>query len=177
METFSRQVLHLRSKVNFRSLLKRDIVSISFIPQIKTTKSKLNETSQSIHSSPDFQAGHNRWSKIHRKKAVADLEKSKTIHKYQNRITSVIRTGGGSDLNSNVRLASLITQAKNAGLSKTNIDSAIRSAASRQEKGELVVYEGRAQQGYSLVIEVLTDNKKRTRPNLRLFLSKHGSVL
>lgn len=150
---------------------------------IRTVSSVINTISEAmnsnisyrcVHSSPITEAGHNRWSKIHRKKAVADMERSKLISKYRNQIISSIRSGGGPDPSSNIRLSSLISQAKDAGVSKANVDAFINQAISKQENGELVVYEGRNQAGFLLVIEVLTDNKKRTRPNLKIFLSKHG---
>lgn len=127
-----------------------------------------------IHSSVSHEAGHNKWSKIHRKKAVADLERSKVIQKCINRITSAIRTGGGPDPEMNVGLASMIEQAKNEGVTKANIETAIRQATSKQADGELFVYEGRSEAGYMLVIEVMTDNNNRTRPIIKTFLTKHG---
>ena len=127
-----------------------------------------------IHTSHSCGAGHNKWSKIHRRKAVADLERSKMIQKYISRIMTAIRTGGGPDPENNVRLASVITQAKSEGVTKTNIETAIRQATSKQESGELFVYEARADAGYMLVIEVMTDKNSRTRPIIKNFLIKHG---
>lgn len=127
-----------------------------------------------IHCSASFGAGHNKWSKIHRKKAVADLERSKIIQKFISRITTAIRTGGGPDPEINIRLASLIQQAKSEGVTKVNIETAIRQASSKTAGGELYVYEARADSGYMLVIEVLTDKNSRTRPIIRNFLLKHG---
>lgn len=123
-----------------------------------------------VHDSSASLAGHNRWSKIGRKKAVVDLEKSKVIQKYSKQIVSIIRSGGGADIDANVQLASVIERAKDAGLSKASINAAISNATSKQVDGEMAVYEGRAEDGYMLVIEVMTDNKNRTRPFLRKFL-------
>lgn len=125
-----------------------------------------------LHISPCPRAGHNRWSKIHRKKAIADMERSKTIQKFVNQIINAIRTGGGPDPDSNVRLASMIEQARNAGVTKANIDAAVRRATSKQDCGELAIFEGRGEAGYMLIIETITDNKNRTRPTLRSLLSK-----
>ncbi len=126
-----------------------------------------------IHHSSPCEAGHNKWSKIHRKKAVADLQRSKMIQKYVSRITTAIRTGGGPDPEMNVQLATLIQQAKSDGVTKTNIEAAIRQASSKQAGGELLVYEGMAEVGYMLVIEVMTDNNNRTRPIIKNILVKH----
>ena len=127
-----------------------------------------------IHDSVSLEAGHNKWSKIHRKKAIADLERSKIIQKYISRITTAIRTGGGPDPEVNIRLASMVQQAKSEGVTKSNIETAIRLAASKQAGGELFVYEARAEAGFMLVIEVMTDKNSRTRPIIKTFLLKHG---
>lgn len=136
-----------------------------------------NSSSKCLHISPISRAGHNRWSKIGRKKAVVDLEKSKVIHKYRNQIASIIRAGGGSDPDTNIRLASAIDRAKDAGLSKSSIEGAVAHATSKHAVGEAVIYEGRSESGYMLIMEVMTDNKKRTRPILRKFLMDHGCVM
>ena len=139
----------------------------------KTQTQSRRQLLKSLHTTPSRYAGHNRWSKIHRKKAIADMEKSKTIQKCVNLIINAIRTGGGStDPDLNVRLASAIEQAKTAGVSKANVENAIRRATSKQDCGELAVFEGRGDTGYMLVIETITDNRNRTRPNLRTLLMK-----
>lgn len=69
----------------------------------------------SYHSSAILMAGHNKWSKVKHKKKFTDREKSKNIHKFVTQIVSAIKTGGGSDPESNIRLASVIGTAKKAG--------------------------------------------------------------
>lgn len=101
------------------------------------------------------------------------MERSKVIQKFHSLIVNAIRTGGGPDPDLNVRLASAIGRAKDAGISKTSVESAIRQASSKQECGELVLYEGRSDAGYVLVIETMTSNKNRTRPELKKFLMKY----
>ena len=130
--------------------------------------------SHHLHTSPAQQAGHNRWSKIHRKKAVADTEWSKVVQKYSNQICTVIRSGGGVTVDSNIRLASLVAQAKAAGMAKATIDAAILRGTSKQEKGEMVVYEARAEAGYVLVMEVMTDNKNHMRNTMKSFMKDRG---
>lgn len=68
------------------------------------------------HSSVLVAAGHNKWSKVKHKKKATDLEKSKNIHKYVTQIVSAIKTGGSSDPNANVRLASVMESARKAGM-------------------------------------------------------------
>ena len=128
------------------------------------------------HSTPMQLAGHNKWSKIKRKKAVADLERSKVISKVTSQIVSAVRHGGNSDPNTNMQLASILSQAKNAGVAKSTVENAIRAGSkqSAAQEAESVLYEGRGPSGYLLLIETLTDNRKRTRPEIRHILEKYG---
>ena len=105
---------------------------------------------------------------------MVDLKRSNVIQKFRNQIATAIRLGKSADPDSNVGLASAIARAKRAGLSKASIDGAVVHATAKQEGGELVVYEGRADDGYMLIIEVLTANKNRTRPILRKWLKDNG---
>lgn len=131
-----------------------------------------------VHTGFQYQAGHNKWSKIKRKKAVADMERNKFISKISAQITSAVQLGGSSDPQMNLRLGSLISQARNAGIPKSNIESAIRAGSSKQSNAaEPVLYEGRGPSGYLLLIETLTENKKRTRPEIRHILEKNGWVM
>ena len=164
----------LFSKVSIISTANNILLSHQINKAATIPHSSLPTISKCLHTSPFSRAGHNRWSKIGRKKAIVDLEKSKIIHKYRNQIFSIIRAGGGPDPDTNIRLASAIDRAKDAGLSKTSIEGAIAHATSKQAGGEAVIYEGRSESGYMLIIEVMTDNKKRTRPVLRKFLMDHG---
>ncbi len=144
----------------------------SLIPKSQRESSQF----QLIHTSALPQAGHNKWSKIKRPKAIADLRRSKLFTKYIMQIMSSVRVDGGPNPQVNNRLSHLITQARVAGVSKANIESAIHKAsdASKDGGGELVLYEARGKGGYSLLIEVLTDSTKKTRPILKHFLSKKG---
>ena len=131
-----------------------------------------------LHSSAVAQAGHNKWSKIKRKKAVADMERSRYTHKYVQKIISAIRIGGSSNPEKNLQLASVIEQAKAVGVPKTNIESAIEKANSKMSSSstESVLFDARGPSGYSLLIEAVTDNIKRTRPQVRTLLEKNGCV-
>lgn len=119
-------------------------------------------------------AGHNKWSKIKRKKAVTDLEKSKLRGKLIDKIRSAV-SAGGQDPTTNLKLSGLLAQAKSMGLPKSVIESALKAAASSSaEVREAVLYEGRGPNGYLILIEALTNNRKRTRPEIRHILEKQG---
>lgn len=138
-------------------------------------------SSNLLHSTACSLAGHNKWSKIKRKKAIADLERAKIITKYTAQITTAVRLGG-SDADTNLRLASLLSTARAAGMAKANIESAVKAGSSRQQASgsaaaEFIMYEGRGAPGYYLLIETLTNNRLRTRPELRTILEKNGANL
>lgn len=125
------------------------------------------------HTSPFVAAGHNKWSKIKHRKAIADKERSKVIGRFTGLIMTAIKIGG-SDPESNLRLENAILRARQAGVPKATIENAILSAtAKKSSSAELLVYDARGPSGYHLLIEVLTDNKRKTRPEIRNLLSKH----
>ena len=132
------------------------------------------QPSRYFHVASASCAGHNKWSKIKRKKAVTDLEKSKLRGKLMDKIRSAVTTGG-QDPTTNIKLSGLLAQAKSMGLPKTGIESALRTAAaSSADVRESVLYEGRGPNGYLILIEALTNNRKRTRPEIRHILEKQG---
>ena len=59
---------------------------------------------------------------------------------------------------------------------KATIERVFDSAKKRlSQVGEVVVLEAKTGQGGGdLIIEVITDNKRRTRPEIRAILTKHG---
>ena len=131
---------------------------------------------RTMHVTPKNTAGHNKWSKIKHKKAVTDHEKSKM----RGKLVDLIRTAvahGGSDPTTNIKLAGLLTRAKSSGIPKSNIEAALKSASGAGGSvRETVVYEGRGPSGYLLLIEAVTDNRNRTRPEIRHIIEKQGYV-
>ena len=129
---------------------------------------------RSLHLSPSKTAGHNKWSKIKKKKAVTDLEKSKMRGKLLDQIRTAVACGG-NDPTTNIKLSGLLAQARGSGVPKTSMNSALKSTGSAGgEVREAVLYEGRGPSGYLVLIETLTDNRSRTRPEIRRLLEKQG---
>lgn len=120
-------------------------------------------------------AGHNKWSKIKRKKAVTDMGKSKMRGKLLDQIRAAVASGG-ADPATNVKLGGLLAQAKSGGIPKANIESALKSSStgSGGSVSKAVIYEGRGPSGYLVLIEALTDNRNRTRPEIRHIIEKQG---
>ncbi|MBT8335334.1 MAG: YebC/PmpR family DNA-binding transcriptional regulator [Gemmatimonadetes bacterium] len=123
-------------------------------------------------------AGHNKWSKIKRKKAANDAKTGAIYTKLIREITVAAREGGGNpDFNPRLRLA--IDSAKGANMPSDNIDRAIKKGTGELEgvSYEELTYEGYGPNGVALFIETLTDNANRTVADLRHVLGRHNGSL
>ena len=123
-------------------------------------------------------AGHNKWSKIKRKKGAADAKRSKVWARITRDIMIAAREGGGSP-DMNARLALAVDQAKAANMPKDNIERAIKRGTGEIEGAdyEELAYEGYAPGGVAVYVDVLTDNTNRTVADLRsLFLKAGGNL-
>lgn len=123
-------------------------------------------------------AGHNKWSKIKRQKAVTDARRSKAWARITRDIMVAAREGGG-DPSMNARLALAVDKAKSENMPKDNIERAIKRGTGEIEGSDYVemAYEGYAPFGVALFIEALTDNTNRTVADVRHLLSKAGGSL
>ena len=123
-------------------------------------------------------SGHSKWSQIKHKKANTDAKRGKTFTKIVKEISIAARLGGG-DPGGNPRLRSAIESAKEVNMPHDNIKKAIMKGT-----GELPgvtyeesVYEGYGPAGVAIIMEIMTDNKNRTLPEIRFLLSKNGGNL
>ncbi len=123
-------------------------------------------------------SGHSKWSTIRRKKEKEDAKRGKIFTKLIKEITVAARQGGG-DPEGNPRLRTAIQNAKASNMPQANIDRAIKKGTGELPGAvyEEVIYEGYGPQGVALLIESLTDNKKRTVSDIRYILSKHNGHL
>ncbi|MEL6615327.1 MAG: YebC/PmpR family DNA-binding transcriptional regulator [Bacteroidota bacterium] len=123
-------------------------------------------------------AGHNKWSKIKRKKGVADARRSKVWARITRDIMVAARDGGG-DPDMNARLGLAVEKAKAENMPKDNIERAIKRGTGEIEGAdyEELTYEGYAPHGIAVYVEVLTDNTNRTVADLRSLFSKAGGNL
>ena len=123
-------------------------------------------------------SGHSKWSTIKRKKGAADAKRGAVFTRLSKDITLAARDGGGdSDMNPTLRFA--IKKAKSSNMPAANIDRAIKKGT-----GELpgviyenYIYEGYGPSGVAVLIEVLSDNKNRTFPEIKSIMSKNGGNL
>jgi len=123
-------------------------------------------------------SGHSKWATIKHKKAKEDARRGKLFTKIIREITTAARVGGGNpDANPRLRIA--IEKAKECNMPKSNIDNAIKRGTGELEgvAYEEINYEGYGPGGTAILIEALTDNKKRCAAEIRHILSRHGGSL
>jgi len=118
-------------------------------------------------------AGHNKWSKIKRQKAVNDTEKGRIFGEVGKMIRIAARKGTDPEKNADLRAA--LEKAKKVNMPKKNIDRALKSGSEKQ--GEEMLYEGFGPEGVGLLIKVFTDNTNRTVGEVRKVLSDYGGSL
>lgn len=121
-------------------------------------------------------SGHNKWSKIKRKKAGEDAAKSKAFSKISRLLTAESKKANG--LVSSPSLATVIETAKAANMPKDTIERAIKKGTeSNTAAMERVTYECFGPGGCAMVIEGLTDSRNRTAQDIRHALSEAGVEL
>ncbi|NVL89844.1 MAG: YebC/PmpR family DNA-binding transcriptional regulator [Desulfobacterales bacterium] len=120
-------------------------------------------------------SGHSKWSTIKRKKGATDTRRGKIFTKLIKEITVAARFGGG-DPDANPRLRAAITAAKAENMPKDNTERAIKKGTGELEgvNYEEICYEGYGPGGAAVLVESLTDNKKRTVADIRYIFSKSG---
>jgi len=120
-------------------------------------------------------SGHSRWSQIKRKKGKTDVQRGKLFSKILREITVAAKNGGG-DPKANIRLKAAMESAKEANMPQDNIKRAIQKGTGELpgESYEEISYEGYAPGGVALLIQVVTDNRNRTGPEIRHAFEKFG---
>ena len=123
-------------------------------------------------------AGHSHWAGIKHKKAALDKKRSKHFSKFSKAIMVAAREGGG-DPDKNLSLRYAVDRAKAGNMPNDSIDRAIKKATGElgDRRFEEVVYEGYGPGGVAILVEVLTDNRNRTAPEMRSIFSKVGGNL
>ncbi len=123
-------------------------------------------------------SGHNRWTKIKRKKEAMGASKGALFTKLIREVTVATRTGGG-DPDHNARLRSAVLAAREANMPADNITRAIKKGTGELEgvNYEEMTYEGYGPGGVAFVLEILTDNKNRTAGDVRAIFTKGGGSM
>lgn len=121
-------------------------------------------------------SGHSKWATTHRQKAVVDAKRGAIFTKIGNMIAIAAKNGTDPAMNPNLALA--IEKARAANMPKDNIQRAIDRAADKNAAAmEEATYEAYGPGGVGIIVEVTTDNKNRTYPEVRTALTKNGATM
>lgn len=121
-------------------------------------------------------SGHSKWATTHRQKAIVDAKRGAVFTKLGNMIAVAAKGGADPAINSNLALA--IEKARAANMPKENIQRAIDRAADKNAAiMEEATYEAYGPGGVGIIVEVATDNKNRTYPEVRTALTKNGATM
>jgi YebC/PmpR family DNA-binding regulatory protein len=122
-------------------------------------------------------AGHSKWANIQYRKGAQDKKRGKIFTKLIREITLAARTGGG-DQSGNPTLRLAIDKARAQSMPKDNIERAIkRGTGDTDGSFEEVRYEGYGPGGVAVIVDCMTDNRKRTVSDVRHLFTKHGGNL
>ena len=123
-------------------------------------------------------AGHNKWSKVKRGKAIVDAKKGKVFSKFAREITLAVKHGG-KEPDSNPRLRTALLGARAANMPNDNIDRALKKGSGEIEGATLdeITYEAYAPGGIAMLIECVTDNKNRASADVRITCNKNGGTM
>lgn len=119
-------------------------------------------------------SGHSKWHNIQHKKGAADAARSGLFTKLAREITMAAKLGDKNPDN-NPRLRLAILQARKNSMPNDNIKRAIdKASGSSTENYVAVRYEGYGPGAVPVIVEALTDNPRRTVPEVRNIFAKNG---
>jgi YebC/PmpR family DNA-binding regulatory protein len=123
-------------------------------------------------------SGHSKWSTIKHKKGVKDARRGAMFTKMIKQLTIAAREGG-SDIDANFALRSIVDKAKAVNMPNDTIARAIKRGAGELPGQELVEawYEGYGPNGIAFLVQTLSDNKNRLAAELRHTFSRHQGNL
>lgn len=124
-------------------------------------------------------SGHSKWSTIKRHKEAQDHKRGNIFTKMANAITIAVKKGNSGDIDSNFALRLAVDKAKSVNMPKENIQRAIDrglGVGADAANFEEIILEGYAPGGAPVIIEVVTDNRNRTIPELRKIFDRNGGT-
>lgn len=123
-------------------------------------------------------AGHSKWANIQHRKGRQDAKRGKLFSKLIREITVSARLGGG-DPAGNPRLRAAIDNALVGNMPKDTIERAVKRGAGGDggENLEEARYEGYGPGGVAVMVDCMTDNRKRTVAEVRHAFAKCGGNL
>jgi YebC/PmpR family DNA-binding regulatory protein len=123
-------------------------------------------------------AGHSKWANIKRRKAQVDEQKGRIFSRLARELTVAARQGGPNP-EANPRLRDAIARAREANIPAGNLQRAILKGTGELAGVQLeeCVYEGYGPGGIAVVVETVTDNRRRTAAAVRHVFARHGGSL
>jgi YebC/PmpR family DNA-binding regulatory protein len=123
-------------------------------------------------------SGHSKWANIKHCKETQDAKRGK-VFTHLGKELSIAAKHGGSDIESNFRLRTLVEKARAANMPLDNIERAIKRGTGELPgvSYEEQLYEGYGPESIAILVECLTDNKNRTVSELRRLFSSNGGNL
>ena len=123
-------------------------------------------------------SGHSQFKNIMYRKGAQDSKRAKVFSKISREITVAVKEGGPNP-ESNSLLRSALISARSENMPKDNVERAIKKASGSDADTDFqaVRYEGYGPGGVAIIVEGLTDNKKRTVPEVRSAFSKYNGSL
>lgn len=123
-------------------------------------------------------AGHSHSSNIKFRKDRVDAKRAKTFAMLS-RIIMVCAKHGGGSVDGNPRLRDAVEKARLVSMPKDAIERAIKKGTGEHSVGDFeeMIYEGYGPGGVAFVLEILTDKRSRTAPEMRLLFEDAGGNL
>ena len=123
-------------------------------------------------------AGHSKWANIKHKKARNDAKRGKVWSKCARAIIVAAKAGGG-DPAMNLSLRYAIDEARAENMPKDTIENAVKKGSGEAGGAnyESIIYEGYGPNGVALMLEILTDNRNRTAPEIKRTFEKYNGNL
>ena len=121
-------------------------------------------------------SGHSKWHNIQKTKGAQDAKRAQAFTKIAREMIVAVKEGGSGDPANNSRLAAVIAKAKAANMPNDNITRTIDKAlgSGGGDNYESVTYEGYGPCGVAVIVDAMTDNRKRTASDVRHFFDKYG---
>jgi YebC/PmpR family DNA-binding regulatory protein len=124
-------------------------------------------------------SGHSQFKNIMYRKGAQDARRARMFSRLAREIVVAVKTGGGDDPSSNSKLRNALANARGENMPRDNIERAIKKAMGGEDGAdyEEVRYEGYGSGGVAIIVEALTDNRKRTASEIRASFNKLGGAL
>lgn len=121
-------------------------------------------------------SGHSKWHNIQKTKGAQDAKRAQAFTKIAREMIVAVKEGGSGDPANNSRLAAVVAKAKAANMPNDNIKRTIEKAlgSGNTDSFESVTYEGYGPSGVAVIVEAMTDNRKRTASEVRHYFDKYG---